>query len=276
MMPQALALAALLTLAAKAQSFDDIVPDELRDQEDDPRLDDNWPRYTTTEIDLIPKGATVNNEMGFWLTADYSTVEQLTGELSFELNMTLHNPKQENNWIYMIWLQAIDPILTNPSRNFYEGFSCAIRYDESLGTEIRSNYLYRIGYRGVRTLQYAEGRHDELFFVEEEQTDQYPWLVNEDKTSIKRDDKEEIFTETCSITRDFLTTYSNIPLKAKEKFEVNVGYKVYRSPTYIMPLYKGHKLNMEWVIAETPEAAINSLALSSAALLSTVLLTSFW
>jgi len=128
------------------------LPDEFIDGERDSRLDDNWPRYTTTKVDIILKGATENNEDGFWLTGDYSTVEDLTGDLTFEVNLTLHNPKQENNWIYLIWLQAIDPYLTNPSRNFYEGFSCGIRYDESLGTTIRGNYLYRYGYRGVDTL----------------------------------------------------------------------------------------------------------------------------
>ena len=103
-------------------------------------------------MDIIPKGATENNDPYFWLTADYSTVEQLTGEKTFVINLTLHNPKQENNWVYMIWVQAIDPYLTNPSRNFYEGFSCAIRYDSSLGSTVRPNYLYRVGYRGVGTL----------------------------------------------------------------------------------------------------------------------------
>ena len=63
--------------------------------------------------------------------------------------------KQEANWVYLIWLQAIDPYLTNPSRNFYEGFSCGIRYEEGGENGIRSNYMYRYGYRGVDTMQYA-------------------------------------------------------------------------------------------------------------------------
>ena len=158
------------------------MPDAFKDGEIDERLDDNWPRYTTTEVDIIKKGATENNEPGYWLTGNFSTVEDLTGDLTFEVNLTLHNPKQENNLIYLIWMQAIDPYLTNPSRNFYEGFSCAIRYDESLGTIIRGNYLYRYGYRGVETLQYAPGRHDEI--LKDEKTEQYPWLVNESKTII--------------------------------------------------------------------------------------------
>lgn len=43
-----------------------------------------------------------------------------------------------------------------------------------------------------------------------------------------------------------------------------------------MPLYKGHKLNMEWVIAETPEAATTSLTVSAAVLVSSLLVAALW
>ena len=62
----------------------------------------------------------------------------------------------------MQWFQIIDPYLTNPSRNFYEGFSCALRYDKSTGSKVNVNNLYTIGYRGVDKLDQAIGRHDEL------------------------------------------------------------------------------------------------------------------
>lgn len=85
------------------------------------------------------------------MTGKYSTVEQLTGELSFEIEMTLNSPRLGQNWVYMMWMQVIDPYLTNPGRDFYEGFSCGMRYDGAYA-EIPSNNLYPIVYRGVDTL----------------------------------------------------------------------------------------------------------------------------
>ena len=64
----------------------------------------------------------------------------------------------------MIWFQIIDPYLTNPSRNFYEGYSCAIKYDKGAGPKINDKNLYTIGYRGVDKLDEVLGRHDELLF----------------------------------------------------------------------------------------------------------------
>ena len=79
--------------------------------------------------------------------------------------------------MYMIWLQAIDPYLTNPSRNFYEGFSCGIRYEQNSDNSIRSNYIYTFGYRGVDTMMDSTGRHDEL--IDDEKTEEYPWAIDE-------------------------------------------------------------------------------------------------
>ena len=132
----------------------------------------------------------------------------------------------------MIWFQIIDPYLTNPSRNFYEGYSCAMRYDSSYGEQIRGNYLYEYGYRGVNTLDEAQGRHDELLFdpndeLGGERTEDFPWVVNKDKTFFVRDTKEGVFEEHCNIVRDFRVDSSGIPLFGGEKLELTIGYKVY-------------------------------------------------
>jgi len=111
--------------------------------------------------------------------------------------------------------------------------------------------------------------------LKDEKTEQYPWLVDESKTIITRDIDNEVYSETCNINRDFETTYSNIPLKAKEKYELNVGYKIFQSPTYTFPLYKGHKLFMEWEIVDTPKAAFDSLVVGSTLALSLLSLLSF-
>ena len=120
-------------------------------------MSDNWPRYLTKDVDIIPEADAVD---GYWITGSYSTVEQLTGEASFEVDLKLHSPKQNNGWVYMIWFQIIDPYLTNPSRNFYEGYSCAIRYTSGLGDDIPLNQIYTIGYRGVDKLNEAKNEHD--------------------------------------------------------------------------------------------------------------------
>ena len=85
------------------------------------------------------------------------------------------------------------------------------------------------------------------------QTEEYPWLLNEPiygkqaeesqrsvgrtdfdigvdqtgKTYMTMIDDYEIYAETCSMYRDFETTYSDITLKAGRPYKVNIGYKVY-------------------------------------------------
>ena len=62
----------------------------------------------------------------------------------------------------------IDPVQSRREKTeYYEGFSCSIRYDESIyeltGLPlIRSNYLERAGYRGTNSLTYARGNYKKL------------------------------------------------------------------------------------------------------------------
>ena len=98
------------------------------------------------------------------MDAEYVTVVNEYNEQSLELNLTLHhkNKPQANDWVYLFWLQAIDPLKSTPETDFLEGFTCAIRYDSTSGndgTDILNNYLYRAGYVGTNTLQYAKGSY---------------------------------------------------------------------------------------------------------------------
>ena len=130
------------------------------------------------EVALIPKGATENNEEGFYLDGWYATVQDQYGELYLEVELELHHNHipQVNNGVYMVWIQVIDPVKSKEnSMPYYEGFSCAIRYDESLGTKIRSNYLTRTGYIGTRSLAYDRETYKRL--LREDQTELYPWLL---------------------------------------------------------------------------------------------------
>ena len=102
-------------------------------------------RYETKKA-VIPKGATENNEMGFYLSGMYATIINEYRELIFELNLTLHHDgkKQKQDEVYLFWLQAIDEKKTEESakrleyETFYESFICAIRYDEGDNEKFKS------------------------------------------------------------------------------------------------------------------------------------------
>ena len=85
------------------------------------------------------------------MTGDYSTVQDVYGDITFEVNMKVHHNHlpQYDGWVYMVWLQAIDPAKSTEDDPWYEGFSCSIRYDDSIGSAIRSNFLFRQGYLGI-------------------------------------------------------------------------------------------------------------------------------
>lgn len=146
---------ALMSFLSNAQL--DFIPDDLKGGDEyDETLADIWPKREVTKVDIIPYGSKENPDdqasAKYYLTGEYVSIEQLTGELSFEISLTLHTPIQNTNWIYMVWFQIIDPYLTNPSRDFFEGYSCAVRYDISQVSSINGNFLYKIGYRGVKKL----------------------------------------------------------------------------------------------------------------------------
>ena len=97
----------------------------------------------------------------------------------------------------------------------------------------------------------------------DEQTKNYAWEVIEDETKIVRDSDNRIYEEICTIKRKYTHEHSNVPLQPYEKLELNIGYKVYKSPTYVFPEYSGHRNKVFWTVADPPEAG--SAAFSIAA-----------
>lgn len=53
--------------------------------------DDKGNKYIRVEVPIIPKGATENNEEGYYLTGNYATVVNKYSEVQLEINLTLHH-----------------------------------------------------------------------------------------------------------------------------------------------------------------------------------------
>ena len=230
------------------------------------------------DIAVIPKGTTEYNEMGFWIDGDYATVKNKYGELFLEVNLTLHHPDhpQVNDYIYMIWMQVYDEKKTEKGVQHYEGFSCAIRYDESIYKQvgspyIRSNYLERMGYSGNTSLAYEKGTWKTLVF--KEQTEDYPWLLQPGKTKMVLDNNNRFYTETCNFYRDFDTVYSNVQLPEVEYLVFDAGFKVWTGPDSREPRWIGHKKNIKWYIDKVDGAIVG---LSSATLALGLMLSALW
>ena len=71
------------------------------------------------------------------------------------------------DWVYLVWLQAIDERLSTEEVLQLEGFSCSIRYKSNWDFVddkmiIPSNQLYRMGYIGTEAMQYTLGTFDKL------------------------------------------------------------------------------------------------------------------
>ena len=129
-------------------------------------------------VDYIPEGASEHNDEGFYLDGNYATVRNEYDEIFLELNMFLHHNGKPtvHEGIYMVWMQVIDPLKSNDKTgDYYEGFSCAVRYDESVKPLIRSNYLFRVGYVGSNAMEYELGDFESL--LEADQVEEYPWLL---------------------------------------------------------------------------------------------------
>ena len=71
-------------------------------------------------------------------------------------------------------------------------------------------------------------------------------------------DDYETYSETCSMYRDFETTYSDIPMKSGSPFKINIGYKVYAHHEDTLPAFKGHKENLTWIMLGEAEGAVTS------------------
>ena len=212
-------------------------------------------------IAIIRYGATEDNEEGFWLDGDYATVKNKYNELFLEVNLTLHHPgiPIKNDRVYMIWLQVIDPIKSKELKKpYYEGFSCSIRYDESIYKAtgkplIRSNYLDRMGYKGENSLTYARGSYKNL--LKSDQTEAHAWLLQPGKTKLTIDKKKGVYSETCNMYRDFQTIYSDVPLQNNLNLKLEAGFKVFDTFESNGALWMGHKKNVEWLIQTNSDGA---------------------
>ena len=80
--------------------------ESLDDTSEEGTVEPEFPRYTTTTVDIIPKGATEHNYENFYMTGDYSTVQDVYGDITFEVNMKVHHNHlpQYDGWVYMVWL----------------------------------------------------------------------------------------------------------------------------------------------------------------------------
>ena len=86
-------LALCLASFALAQ-IEDLIPDDLKGEDGyDETLDDIWPKRTVENVEIIaPSPDSTEEEGKFWMTGEYISIEALTGELTFEMSMTLHGP----------------------------------------------------------------------------------------------------------------------------------------------------------------------------------------
>ena len=90
------------------------VVDEILEVKEDPRLDNDWPRRYETDFVAIREGATENNASGgYWLDGTYTRILDLLGESKLEIALELHNPKQETEYVYQVWIQVVDPRQSN-------------------------------------------------------------------------------------------------------------------------------------------------------------------
>ena len=260
-------LVAILAYLSKSVVAQDFL-DEILEIQEDPILDNDWPRKYETDFAAIREGATENNsEGGYWLDGVYTTLENRLGDLDLQVKMVLHNPKQEENFVYQTWMQIVDPTMSNSLQKVYEGYSAAIRFKPQVVTELNLANVYQIGYRGTSELQHAKGNHEELNV--NDQTDDYPWIFDFTQSEVVSDETGENFYEQFVVSRDFTTTHSDIPLKAGDSIVVNMGYKVFLSVDYTFADKSGFVEAMEWVMIE--KGAYSGLVLGLAASLVTLL-----
>ena len=76
----------------------------------------------------------------------------------------------------------------------------------------------------------------------------------DEDTKIKRDSENDVYEEVCRIERQYTHEHSNVPFEPFEKLEVNIGYKVYKSPTYVFPAHSGYRNKIFWTVADPPAA----------------------
>ena len=137
------------TVLAQKSEFEKVF-----NEEEDLILQDIWPRYATTRFISIQEGATEYNYPGFWQEGSFSTVTNQLGDQKLEVSLTLHNPLQTEGYIYMQWIQVVDPEKTTADTIWYESYTCSMEYKESALRIIDLNIFYPKGYKGTKKLQF--------------------------------------------------------------------------------------------------------------------------
>ena len=61
--------------------------------------------------------------------------------------------------------------------------------------------------------------------------------------------------------REFLTTYSDVPLKVRTAFKFDAGFKIWDHFDKRDPLWIGHKKEIEWYLTDDPDAGLSSAPL---------------
>ena len=79
--------------------------------------------------------------------------------------MTLHQPSQTTDWVYLMFLQlqlpmAPELLATQPKQ--YESYTCAIRYNNDSLKKVDNTNLWFQGYKGTSRLDYALGLPTQL------------------------------------------------------------------------------------------------------------------
>jgi hypothetical protein len=62
------------------------------------------------KMGFIPEGTTVNNTEGHFIDGSYTIITNPSGDRQIEFSMTLHQPTQNVDWVYMIYLQLMKPM----------------------------------------------------------------------------------------------------------------------------------------------------------------------
>ena len=65
----------IASVVAQQNTFEDIF-----EEEEDPILQDIWPRYDTTDFLSIPEGSTAYNNPEYWQDGTFSTVTNIVGD----------------------------------------------------------------------------------------------------------------------------------------------------------------------------------------------------
>lgn len=232
------------------------------------QLPDDWPRVFATKFDAIPEGTIENNNPGWWQEGYYATVNTVIGDQNFEIELVLHNPKQEDQQLYMQFIQIIDDVNTTPDQNFYESFICTLKVN-AISLEDGPRYyreIFGYGYRGKSELNEAIGQHGSLNVNEHESFQ--PWRLDLRRGNITQNEETGTFYERCTFKRNFNSPHSFLQLKEGMTLKVMTGYKFYFSSTWTTPNNKGYsgETPMEWTILEGATASLTTGAVALAAM----------